>query len=156
MPTLRTHVQALRDITEAKKMSAAVEITIAAAFRDYTTDPAAPVQTRNLLPQTVAWIRLTPPDAKASKKEVAAVVDYVQKQWLAGLGKGYKGAFTPADGARGTSGQGASSGGATKPQAVQPDAYQTAEITVTKISSAGHRDVLARHAWSRAAPDAWK
>lgn len=46
-----------------------MEVTVKAAMRNYKEDPAAPVHTMNLLPETVGWARMTFPDSKTADRK---------------------------------------------------------------------------------------
>jgi hypothetical protein len=158
--SLKPHLEELRQLmhtgglrTEAAKLRG-VEITLSASSRDYKTDPEAPMQTTDLLPRRLAWIRLIPADAAAAKADTAGVVDFIKKKWLAGLGKNYKGSFKPADAPRGKSAAPTYTGGPPA-ELVNPDAFRTAEIQVRQILASGDHKVVGTYKWDREKPDSW-
>lgn len=119
----------------------AFELVLKGAMRDYRKDPTAPVQTFDVLPKSLAFVRFDGLDAKTNKREAEALADFAMKSWDKGLGANYKGSFTVS--------RGPSGGGRTLSVDVIPDYYQTATIQVDKIDARGNRIKVARYEWSR-------
>lgn len=118
-----------------------MEVTVKAAMRNYKEDPAAPVHTMNLLPETVGWARMTFPDSKTAAKQTADFVSDIQAKWDKGLGQNYKGSFQ-VRAPNATSG-----GGATKSKDVIPDYYREATVMVEKITARGEHVITDQWKW---------
>ena len=67
---------------------AGYEIHVSASYRDYHKDPQAPVQTHNLGPRSLAFIRLDITEAKLTKSMVDDIVRSTMRDWSSKLGTG--------------------------------------------------------------------
>ena len=124
---------------------AGYEIHVSASYRDYHKDPQAPVQTHNLGPRSLAFIRLDITEAKLTKSMVDDIVRSTMRDWSSKLGTG--GVFTITYPGM------PSGGGAERPRAIVPDHYREATIKVEKALASGYHNPLATWRWTRESGD---
>ena len=149
-PNLRQHLLPLvtdRMAATPVKGQVTFEISLRAAMRDYTQDPGAPVQTRDILPKSIAWARFTYGSAKEASTDLAKIVKDLITQWERGLGKGHSGSVDLyALRSKYTGGN--------QPDKIIPDHYRMAEISINRVLASAFQKTISEWSWTRG--DSWK
>ena len=140
-PDLRAPLLAALKESAPLKVSPPVrfEIAISGSFRDYRTDPEAPVQSLDVSPRRLAFVQVYGPDAKSVRTQAEAIVARFEKDWASGR------AFTVY-----VPNPYLPSGTRQKDYSILPsDSYEKAEILVSQAMRSGDLRPVLRKTYDR-------